>query len=135
MALRLTNPAIYYGRSDFGPVIAPNDSGEMGHPVGDTTAEYNYQGTGGVPISNMFRKLVFALYFGERDIFFTTKTNRDSRMLFRRNIVEAIKTLTPFFTLDKDPYIVVYSQRTVLAPGRLYHVRPLSRFPAPRPGL
>jgi uncharacterized protein len=103
-------PAIYYGRSEFGPVIAPNDSGEMGHPVGDTTAEYNYQGTGGVPISNMFRKLVFALYFGERDIFFTTKTNRDSRMLFRRNIVEAIKTLTPFFTLDKDPYIVTTSK-------------------------
>ncbi len=106
----ITNPAIYYGRSEFGPVIAPNDSGEMGHPVGDTITEYNYQGTGGVPISNMFRKLVFALYFGERDIFFTTKTNRDSRMLFRRNIVEAIKTLTPFFTLDKDPYIVTTSK-------------------------
>ena len=106
----ITNPAIYYGRSEFGPVIAPNDSGEMGHPVGDTITQYNYQGTGGVPISNMFRKLVFALYFGERDIFFTTKTNRDSRMLFRRNIVEAIKTLTPFFTLDKDPYIVTTSK-------------------------
>ncbi len=106
----ITQPAIYYGRSEFGPVIAPNDSGEMGHPVGDTITEYNYQGTGGVPISNMFRKLVFALYFGERDIFFTTKTNRDSRMLFRRNIVEAIKTLTPFFTLDKDPYIVTTSK-------------------------
>ena len=107
---QITNPAIYYGRSEFGPVIAPNDSGEMGHPVGDTITQYNYQGTGGVPISNMFRKLVFALYFGERDIFFTTKTNRDSRMLFRRNIVEAIKTLTPFFTLDKDPYIVTTSK-------------------------
>jgi uncharacterized protein len=99
-------PAIYYGRSDFGPVIAPNDSKEMGYPAGDTVTEYSYTGTGGVPISNIFRKLIFAIYFGEKDIFFTTKTNRDSRMLFRRNIVEAIKTLTPFFTLDKDPYIV-----------------------------
>ena len=99
-------PAIYYGRSDFGPVIAPNDSKEMGYPAGDTVTEYSYTGKGGVPISNIFRKLIFAIYFGEKDIFFTTKTNRDSRMLFRRNIVEAIKTLTPFFTLDKDPYIV-----------------------------
>ncbi len=39
-------PAIYYGRSNFGPVIAPNDSKEMGYPVGDTITEYNYHGYG-----------------------------------------------------------------------------------------
>jgi uncharacterized membrane protein (UPF0182 family) len=104
---KIDQPAIYFGREDLVPVIAPNASGEMGYPVGDTVTEYNYQGTGGVPISNMFRKLIFAIYFGEKDIFFTSKTKRDSRMLFRRNIVDRIKTITPFFTLDKDPYIVV----------------------------
>ena len=55
----------------------------------------------------MFRKLIFSIYFGEKNIFFTSKTNKHSRMLFRRNIVERIKTITPFFILDKDPYIVV----------------------------
>ena len=103
----LGQSAIYYGRADYNPVIAPNASGEVGFPVGDTITEYNYAGKGGVPVSNMFRKLIFAIYFGEKDIFFTTKTTRDSRMLFRRNIVERIKTITPFFTLDKDPYLVV----------------------------
>ena len=103
----LGQPAIYYGRADYNPVIAPNASGEVGYPMGDTITEYNYTGKGGVPISNMFRKLIFAIYFGEKDIFFTTKTTRDSRMHFRRNIVERIKTITPFFTLDKDPYLVV----------------------------
>ena len=103
----VVQPAIYYGRADYGPVIAPNSSGEMGYPRGDTESEYNYQGRGGVPINNVFRKLIFAIYFGEKNIFFTSKTNKDSRMLFRRNIVERIKTITPFFVLDKDPYIVV----------------------------
>jgi hypothetical protein len=32
-------------------------------------------------------------------------------MQFRRNILERIHTLTPFFILDKDPYIVVTPQR------------------------
>jgi uncharacterized membrane protein (UPF0182 family) len=127
---KIDQPAIYYGRENLVPVIAPNDSGEMGYPVGDTITEYNYQGTGGVPISNMFRKLIFALYFGEKDIFFTTKTNRDSRMLFRRNIVEAIKTLTPFFILDKDPYIVV-------TPKGLYWIQDAytmsNRYPGSQP--
>ncbi|MGQ9921121.1 MAG: UPF0182 family protein [Desulfobacca sp.] len=99
--------AIYYGRAHLEPVISPNDVKEMGYPVGDTTTEYSYTGKGGVPINNIFRKLIFAIYFGEKDIFFTTKTNRDSRMLFRRNIVEAVKALTPFFILDRDPYLVV----------------------------
>ena len=71
----------------------------------------DYSGTGGVPVSSFFRKLIFAVYFKERDIFFTTQTNAKSRMQFRRNIVERIKTLTPFFVLDKDPYIVATSQR------------------------
>lgn len=103
----ITQAAIYYGRADLAPVIAPNDVKEMGHPVGDSVTEYSYTGKGGVPIHNLLRKLVFAIYFGEKDIFFTTKTNRDSRMLFRRNIIEAVKALTPFFILDRDPYLVV----------------------------
>ncbi len=105
--LELGQQAIYYGRAHLAPVISPNDVREMGYPVGDTTTEYSYTGKGGVPINNIFRKLIFAIYFGEKDIFFTTKTNRDSRMLFRRNIVDAVKALTPFFILDRDPYLVV----------------------------
>jgi len=103
----INQAAIYYGRANLAPVISPNDVKEMGYPVGDTTTEYSYTGKGGVPINNIFRKLIFAIYFGEKDIFFTTKTNRDSRMLFRRNIVDAVKALTPFFILDRDPYLVV----------------------------
>ena len=108
--IELGPQAIYYGRANLGPVISPNDVREMGYPVGDTTTEYSYTGKGGVPISNIFRKLIFAIYFGEKDIFFTTKTNRDSRMLFRRNIIDAVKALTPFFILDRDPYLVTTAQ-------------------------
>lgn len=103
----IDQPAIYYGKAGYGPAIAPNDSGEIGYPVGDTFVISNYEGQGDVRINTFFRKFIFALYFREKDIFFTTKTNRQSRILFRRNIVERIQALTPFFVLDRDPYIVV----------------------------
>jgi hypothetical protein len=111
VGLQIEQPAIYYGLGAYPPIIAPNKSGEIGSPLNGTNAIVNYSGTGGVPVSSFFRKLIFAVYFKERDIFFTTQTNAKSRMQFRRNIVERIKTLTPFFLLDKDPYIVATSQR------------------------
>ncbi|BBO90175.1 UPF0182 family protein [Desulfosarcina ovata] len=104
--LTIKRSSIYYGLGDKPYVLAPNDAGEIGYPLDDGEAMVNYTGTGGVPIHSLLRKLVLADYFKDRNIFFTTKTNRQSRILFRRNIVEQIRHLTPFLKLDADPYIV-----------------------------
>ena len=110
--LHIEQPAIYYGLAEFAPVIAPNKSREIGYPLDSgSNMLVDYSGTGGVPVASFFRKLIFAFYFKESDIFFTTQTIAKSRMHFRRNIVERIKTLAPFFQLDNDPYIVATSQR------------------------
>jgi uncharacterized protein len=103
----IEQPGIYYGLSESGYVIAPNDSQEIDYPIEEGNKLTDYQGRSGVPVHSLFRKLIFSVYFQERGIFFTAKTNEKSRLLFRRNIVERIKTLTPFFRLDEDPYIVV----------------------------
>lgn len=108
--LKIEQPAIYFGLGEYAPVIAPNRSGEISYTL-DGNAVVNYSGEGGVPVSSLFRKLIFSLYFKERDIFFTTQTKAGSRMQFRRNIAERIKTLAPFFLLDKDPYVVITPQR------------------------
>lgn len=105
--LETKEPAIYYGKGGYNPVIAPNDSHEIEYSTGDVEKETDYKGEGGVRISNLFKKLIFALYFNEENIFYTTQTNNDSRILFRRNITERIATLTPFLLLDPDPYAVV----------------------------
>ena len=95
----------------FRSVIAPNDIGELAYPGEKQNIETNYRGSGGVPVSSLFMKLIFAFYYKERNIFFTTKTNPESRILFRRNIRKRIETITPFFLLDQDPYLVVTSER------------------------
>jgi uncharacterized protein len=104
----LTNnqSSIYYGLADKPYVVVPNDAGEIGYPLEEGDAIVNYDGTGGVAVDSLLRKLLFADYFKDRNIFFTTKTNQRSRILFRRNIVDQVMHITPFLKLDQDPYVV-----------------------------
>ncbi|MFW5937054.1 MAG: UPF0182 family protein [Desulfosalsimonas sp.] len=103
---RISNPRIYFGLEDLDYVIAPNDAKEMDYPQGDSFAGNDYEGKGGVAVNSLFRKLLFSIYFEDRNILFTSKTNNDSKILFRRNTGEAINHLTPYFRLDRDPYLV-----------------------------
>ncbi len=109
---QVEQPGIYHGILDnYTHVIAPNDAGEFGYPKGDSNVMVNFSGDIGVPINSLFRKLMLAYYFKDKDIFFTVKTNESSKMLFRRNIRERIHTLTPYLLLDQDPFVVVTPKR------------------------
>lgn len=50
---------------------------------------------------------MFAYFLKDTDIFFTSKTNEKSRILFRRNIQDRVREITPYLSLDHDPYAVV----------------------------
>ena len=107
------NSSIYYGLGNQDYVIAPNNSSEFHYPGedGDQAGEIDYTGTGGVSVGTFLRKTLFALYFKDRNLFFTGQTSEDSRIHFRRNIMDRIERLTPFFELDENPYLVVTSER------------------------
>lgn len=104
---KIAQPAIYFGLLDYGYVIAPNESRELSYPTAEGDRLTDYHGKDGIYVHSLFRRLLFSLYFKERDILFTGKTLPDSRILIRRNVIERIKALTPFFLLDQDTYIVV----------------------------
>jgi uncharacterized membrane protein (UPF0182 family) len=103
----ISQGGIYFGMLNYGYVIAPNESRELNYPTSEGNRLSDYRGKDGIPVHSLFRRLLFSFYFQERDILFTGKTVGDSKILMRRNVVERIKALTPFFLLDKDPYIVV----------------------------
>ncbi len=104
-------PSVYFGEGKYTYAIAPNDAGEIHYPKGDSNVVASYEGKGGVPLASLFRKAIFAYHYKDWDLLFTTKTNARSQILFRRNIVERIRTITPFLKLDKDPYLVVTPKR------------------------
>jgi uncharacterized protein len=116
VGIDIEEPAIYFGTGEYQPVIAPNASREIDYAANGETYLTDYQGQGGVPIGSLFRKLVFAIYFRDENILYTTQTTDASRLLFRRNIMQRISKLTPFLTLAEHPYVVV-------ADGKLYWIQ------------
>jgi uncharacterized membrane protein (UPF0182 family) len=107
----IEQPGIYFGLGNYDYVIAPNNAGEIDYPAGNANVYTNYDGKGGVPISSLFKQLIFSFYFKEKNIFFTTKINDKSKILIHRNILDRIHTLTPFLILDRAPYMVVTKKR------------------------
>lgn len=106
--IEIKRPSVYYGLGKYDYAIAPNKIGEMHYPKAESNVKIDYHGNGGISLNSFLRirRLLFWSYFGDSDIFLTDQINKDSRILFRRNIVDAINMITPFFLLDSDPYIV-----------------------------
>ncbi|WP_027147103.1 UPF0182 family protein [Methylobacter marinus] len=113
VGLSIQYPDIYYGQEDYTYAITPNRLNVVGisGSLTDPGVETEYRGKGGIPIPSLFRKALFAFYFKDEKIFFSTNITRQSKILMRRNIVERLNRLTPFLHLDKDPYLVIGKDR------------------------
>lgn len=105
------HPDIYYGQEQFHFAIVPNKLNIMGIAGTDPELAEPYHGEGGIPIPSLFRKALFAFYFKDEKIFFSTGITNQSKLKMRRNITERINRLTPFLHLDKDPYLVIDKDR------------------------
>lgn len=111
--LPLNRPSIYYGELSNDYVLVKTRQPEFHYPKGDDNEVTFYDGTGGVPVGSLWRRLLFAIRFTTTDILVTNQLTRDSRIMFHRNIVERARLLAPFLTLDADPYPVVTGGRIV----------------------
>ena len=103
--LLTAQPRVYYGLKPYNYIIAPNGSGELDYPKGAENVMYNYQGNGGVPMGSLWKKALYAFYFKDKKLFFTTKTMKDSRILYRRNVLQRVGYIAPFLSLDATPYV------------------------------
>lgn len=128
--LEIENPAIYYGEMTNEYVIANTDEGEFHYPSDQDSIEINYNGTGGVQVNNFLRKALFGLRFGDINFILSDAINKDSRVMYYRNIHERVKKAAPFLSYDQDPYMVV-------ADGRLFYIQDAytrsDRFPYSQP--
>ncbi|WP_462320779.1 UPF0182 family protein [Halochromatium sp.] len=105
--LTIEEPGIYYGMQDLYDVIAPNALGEISYPGESGVVQDDYRADTAIPIDGWFRRAVFALYYRDYRLFFTTAIQADSQILIRRNVPSTIRVITPFLELDDDPYLVV----------------------------
>ncbi|MGB3183080.1 MAG: UPF0182 family protein [Cyclobacteriaceae bacterium] len=114
-SLEVTEPRIYYGEAESNPVIVNSLEPEFDYPSGDENIYTNYTGTGGVPLSNWWRRFVYGYRFDGTRFLFSSYPTDSSRMMYHRQIRERVKKLAPFLSYDQDPYVV-------LSGGKLYWI-------------
>jgi uncharacterized protein len=113
VSLKLSRPQIYYGQLTDPYIFVGTRQRELDHPSGEKNVYASYQGKGGVPVRNIFRRAIFAAHFGSSKILFSGDITNQSRVLYNRDIAaRAIKAL-PFVSFDRDPYIVVAGDGTL----------------------
>ncbi|MCZ7665000.1 MAG: UPF0182 family protein [Thermoleophilia bacterium] len=105
--LNITEPRIYYGELDNDFILVNTDAEEFDYPKGDTNVTTTYEGAGGLQIGSLPRKLAFTLRFGTLKMLLSDSLTSESRILFRRAIQERVQTIAPFLSYDRDPYLVI----------------------------
>jgi uncharacterized protein len=105
--IRITRPEIYYGELSNDYCFVKTRAKEFDYPSGAQDVYTTYQGSGGVPVGNFWRRLLFAVKFGEKNILFSSDINAESRLMIYRRVLDRADRLTPFLIYDSDPYLVV----------------------------
>jgi uncharacterized membrane protein (UPF0182 family) len=104
-------PRIYYGEETDTYVIVRGSTPEFDYPKGKDNAYAAYNGTGGVPVGGIGRRILFAWYFNDVNLLLSSYITGGSRIMIRRNIQERVRTIAPFLRLDHDPYLVISEGR------------------------
>ncbi len=107
VSLKITRPQLYYGELASSFVFVGTKQREFDHPSGEANVYASYEGSGGVTVGNLLRRLVLAVSFGSSKILLSGDIGSQSRVLYYRNIVERAQRALPFLRFDRDPYLVI----------------------------
>jgi uncharacterized membrane protein (UPF0182 family) len=106
-SIHVTQPAIYYGELGNNYCFVKTNAQEFDYPKGDQNVYTNYAGTGGIPVGGFWKRLLFTLEFGEKNILFSSDIQPTSRLMIYRRVLDRAGRLTPFLRYDSDPYMVI----------------------------
>ena len=109
--LEVENPAIYYGESTSDYIFTGMTTPEFDFPQGNTNAFTQYDGTGGVAIDSLVRKLAYSYDFSSFKILISNYFTPNSRIHYYRQIKERVSHVAPFLRFDSDPYITLIDGR------------------------
>ena len=113
--LTVNRPEIYFGQLTNTDVYVKTRQAEFNYPQGQTNNLTTYEGTGGIELGGLLRRVLLAADRGDLlKLPFSDDISSQSRLLMRRNILQRVQTLAPFLNWDADPYIVLGDN------GRLY---------------
>ncbi|MBV9140037.1 MAG: UPF0182 family protein [Pseudonocardiales bacterium] len=104
-------PRIYFGELIDDYAIVGGHPGARPREFDGRPENYTYQGKGGVPLGNWTNRLIFASYYGERNILFNQAIGPDSKIIYNQHPRERVEKVAPWLTVDGDPYPAVINGR------------------------
>ena len=114
--LSVDQPSLYFGELSNDYVVVNANTDEFHYPEGDDNVSTRYDGTGGLELGGLFRRLLFSLKSRSYEMLVSRQLTRDSRVIYHRNISDRLGTIAPFLQYDSDPYLVIVD-------GRLFWIR------------
>lgn len=113
--LELDEPRVYFGETyePGRPVIVRtgSDPQEIDIPLPDGTGYNEYNGTAGVTLDNLFKRVAFAFRYRDLNLLISNQMRDDSRVLVERNVMAMVGQIAPFLQADSDPYPVISEGR------------------------
>jgi len=82
----IREPRIYYGQQSSDYVIVRGTVPEFNYPKGKDNVYAFYDGSGGIPLSGVVRRLIFAYHFNDVNLVLSDYITNDSRIMIRRDI-------------------------------------------------
>ena len=111
--LRIDRPEIYFGEETRSYVVVGGGTKEFDYAKGQENVYNVYEGRDGVSLGSLWRRALFAWYFGDFKLLISDNVTSSSRILLRRLIQDRIQRIAPFLRLDRDPYLVVNDGRLI----------------------
>lgn len=119
-AIEETQSRVYYGEQSTNFAIVGREDGqapiELDSPGGAQGGgeQYNvYDGLGGVPMGDYWRRMVFATRLADLNILLSDRVNSQSRILFDRTPRERVQKVAPWLTVDGNLYPAIVDGRLV----------------------
>ena len=114
--LQIAQPDIYFGNVAPGYKIVDTRIKEFDYPKGNENVYTSYQGTGGIPLDSIWKRLLFAWTQKDINILLTGYLKPQSRIQIWRSVQERVSQVAPFLLLDRAPY-------AVLSEGKQYWIQ------------
>ncbi len=105
---KIKEPDVYFGLGESGYVVANSKQPEVDYQQPDgNNIESHYKGSGGVQLSSIFTKAMFALRLGDFNLLISSQITDKSRIMFVRDPLAMAQKAAPFLSFDHDPYAVI----------------------------
>ncbi|MFP5416383.1 MAG: UPF0182 family protein [Actinomycetes bacterium] len=119
-AIEETQSRIYFGEQSTNFAIVGRLEGqppiELDSPGGAQGGgeQYNqYDGSGGVPMGDLWGRLLYATRFGDLNILLSDRVNENSKILYDRTPKQRVEKVAPWLTVDRNLYPAVVDGRLV----------------------